>query len=97
MASLNISGASSINASCFNSTRDEAYDDLRVIQAVVMTRIQEIIKIFDEIKVRGEEGEEQLDASLRRLSYNEAREEVIDELKKWYAKSGLTIRERPGN
>ena len=56
MATLNLSGASSINASCFNSTQDEAYDDLRARQAAVTTRIREVARLFDELKVTDGEG-----------------------------------------
>ena len=31
-AALNLSGASAIDASVFNSTKDEAYDDLRALK-----------------------------------------------------------------
>ena len=94
---LNISCASAINASCFNSTTNEAYDDLRAIQAKITTRIEEIKRLYEELEPSERQGEESLELSMKRIAYNEARAEVMDELVSWYLSSGSTIAEQPGN
>ena len=40
MANVDISGASSIDASCFNKTNDEAYDDLLDLRSLLTKRFK---------------------------------------------------------
>ena len=93
---LNISSASAINASCFNATTNEAYDDLRAVQSKLSTKIEEVRRIFEELKPSEDKGEESLDPNMRIAAYNEARADVLDELDTWYLNSGRTIAEQPG-
>ena len=94
---LNISSASAINASCFNATTNEAYDDLRAIQSKITTKIGEVRKIYEELKPSEDQGEEDLELNMKLNSYNEARAEILDDLGAWYLRSGQTINEQPGN
>ena len=81
---LNFSSASAIEASCFNATKEEAYDDLRAMKMAVTTRVQEIIRLYAEFKDIPDEGIEDLEAFSRKTDFNVARSEVIAELQAWY-------------
>ena len=93
---LNISSASAINASCFNQTTNEAYDDLRAIQSKITTKIEEVKRLYEELKPLEDRGEESLDLTMRMTAFNEARADALDDLENWYLRSGSTICEQPG-
>ena len=46
-SNFDISGASSIDASCFNKTTDEAYDDLRDLRTLLTKKTQGVIKLCE--------------------------------------------------
>ena len=96
-AVLNLSGASTINASIFNATREEAYDDLRAMKMAATTKVQEVVRLYEELKEIPDDGIENLDTASKIDDFNEARGEVMADLKLWYVKTGEVIREKPGS
>ena len=90
-AAMNVSGASTINA-----TKEEAYDDLRAMKMAATTKVQEVVRLYEELKGASDEGLDNLEAASRIDDYNEARGEVIADLQVWYVKTGEVIREKPG-
>ena len=96
MAALDISSASAIDASVFNSTKEEAYDDLRALKIAATTKVQEVVRLFNDLKDLPDEGMESLATSQRKDDYNMARSEVIEELQSWYVKTGEVVRQKPG-
>ena len=95
-SALNFSSASAIDASVFNATKDEAYDDLRASKLAATTRVQEIVRLYNELKDTSDEGIENLETLSKKDDYNMARSEAIGELQRWYVKMGEVIREKPG-
>ena len=80
VAALNLSGASAIDASVFNATKAEAYDDLRAAKMAVTTKLQEVVRLYNELKDLPDEGIENMEISGRKDDYNTARSETIQEL-----------------
>ena len=62
---LNLTGASAIEASCFNATTEEAYDDLRATKTAATTKIKEIVKMYEELKDKDAEDIENVDLADR--------------------------------
>ena len=101
-ANFDLSGASSIDASCFNQTTDAAYDDLRELRKIVTKKVKGVVKAYNNLKninVDQEIDEDDLEAADESASiddYNTMRLEAYDMVREWHRKTGETIRERPG-
>ena len=96
-AALNLSNASAMEASCFNATTEEAYDDLRAMKTAITTKAKEVVKIYRELKdIPDDDEDENVDATLRKIEYNSARGEAMEALRNWYVKTGEVIRMKPG-
>ena len=96
-SALNFSNASAIEASCFNATKTEEYDDLRAMKSAATTKVQEIVRLYKELKDVPDEDIEDLEAYSRKTDYNAARGEVIADLQKWYVRTRDVIKQNPGS
>ena len=85
-SNFDISGASSIDASCCNKTTDEAYDDLRDLRTLLTKKTQGVIKLFEKLKdVEIDEEDDDLETADESASlddYNMMRMETYDQIRK---------------
>ena len=84
---VSLLGYSSIG---FDKTKTEAFEDLRAEQSSLLTRIKEMVRLFNDLKDK-EIDDDDLGVTATLQAFTESREELIDSLIGWYQKSGRQI------
>ena len=74
----------------FQTTLTPAFEDLKAEQASFSTRIQELVKLFNDLKDKPVDADD-LDLTTTLQAFTESREDFMDSLRRWYARSGEAI------
>ena len=80
-AAANVSTVSSVG---FGRTLTEAFIDLRNEQRTLSTKSKEIVRLYEELRVKDAED---LEVTTEMQEYCEGREALFDDIKDWYRRS----------